>query len=668
MISPKLEALVWQYRRLLTVLLVVLVIYLCEFILLHYKYSLFTGGFLQPVTYQTSRERLIFAALSLWFDVVCYGLFASLWFWIADKLNKHGVVVYYYFIVFFGTIFGVWFNLKFKVLSYFSDTINLQIIKNLGGGSLKEALFYASNEIALFGAILCVAGLIIAWVLNVIRNSRLLQNWAKKQGGHSCYTLRALIILVLLTPFVSLFVEENHFYRYGLQKKTSYQIVSNGLDVLSDFDLDGFGNFAFPRDKELFNAQVYPGALDIPNDGIDQDGYLGDATTFFEGKDGLSELAPKPGKNIVLIVLETARADVLTKFFNNRYVAPVMRELAQNGTHFPYAYSHTGYTTTSIIAILNRQLVNNKNKIGLVDFLKQAGYQLSVLSAQDESFGDVAHIVGMDTPGVDYFDAKTAINDRVFPSTDAGSLRLSEERIIRQFKQRIGEVDFAKPQFFYINIQAGHFPYAYPGMREIITHRIIPRTEIKPENKDWMAETYWNAMANADWAIGEIVNSLKLAGIYENTTLVILGDHGESLFDDGFLGHGHAFNDMQTKIPLIINDPNITIDEDVPIGQEDVAEIAVRSALQQEQAKHSKDKVIFQIIGKLEEPIMCAHVTQKGQRVIFDFRSDMFFFSELNRWKSYDDVLKDTRLKDKASKLLRHWEALRWQQEGLVLH
>jgi glucan phosphoethanolaminetransferase (alkaline phosphatase superfamily) len=56
-----------------------------------------------------------------------------------------------------------------------------------------------------------------------------------------------------------------------------------------------------------------------------------------------------------------------------------------------------------------------------------------------------------------------------------------------------------------------------------------------------------------------------------------LGDHGESLFDDGFLGHGHAVNDAQTQIPLIINDTNIDVHE--AIGQVDVAEIAVRSAL-----------------------------------------------------------------------------------------
>ena len=193
-------------------------------------------------------------------------------------------------------------------------------------------------------------------------------------------------------------------------------------------------------------------------------------------------------------------------------------------------------------------------------FLQAAGYQVSIISGQDESFGDVALETGMKNEGVSYFDARTALDDRVFPSTEHGSLRLSEERVIEQFQNRIKQVDFAQPQFFYLNIQAGHFPYSHPKMTKRIADNLIPRSDINGENKNRVAETYWNAIANADWAVGKVIESLKERNQLDKTTLVILGDHGESLFDDGFLGHGHALNDTQTKIPLIINDPTIFTD------------------------------------------------------------------------------------------------------------
>jgi hypothetical protein len=58
-------------------------------------------------------------------------------------------------------------------------------------------------------------------------------------------------------------------------------------------------------------------------------------------------------------------------------------------------------------AIFNRDLVSNKNRIPLIKFVQAAGYQVSIISGQDESFGDVAVKTGMKNEGVSYFDART---------------------------------------------------------------------------------------------------------------------------------------------------------------------------------------------------------------------------------------------------------------------
>ena len=75
-----------------------------------------------------------------------------------------------------------------------------------------------------------------------------------------------------------------------MEKKTSYRLISSGLDKLSDIDSDGFGSFSYPKDKAVFNAAIYPGALDIPGNGIDEDGFLGDAAVTNNNKDSLSEI------------------------------------------------------------------------------------------------------------------------------------------------------------------------------------------------------------------------------------------------------------------------------------------------------------------------------------------------------------------------------------------
>ncbi len=653
----KLEEFVWQYRRLIALLAVVIVIQLFELALLHYKYNIFTGGFLQPIWYQTTIERIEFILVSLWFDFMFFGFFAVGWFAIVDRLNKHGIYVYYIFTVFSMLLMGGWLGFKFKVLSYFNDTLDFLILQNLGGGSVKDAFLYASNEITLFASVVLLVAILFVISFKSLKRFNYVRSFpTNKRQRTELYVV--FILGLLLTPFITLFVSNSEVLRYGMKKKTSFHIISKFLDKLSDVDFDGFGRFSFPRDKEPFNENVYPGALDIPNNGVDEDGFLGDALATGFRRDSFIEIIPEKGKHIILIVLESARSDTLEQKINGQYVAPVLRSIAKKGTSVKYAYSHTGYTTTSLKAIFNRNLIG-KNDYSLLDFLQKSRYQLSIISGQDESFGSVATKVGMNKEGVYYFDARVAIDDRVYGSKDSGSLRLSEERVVEQFKLRVNELDFTHPQFIYLNFQAAHFPYSHPKMTKRITQKFIPRSDINIENRDKVTETYWNAIANADWAVGEVIDQLEKLGVLRNTTIAILGDHGESLFDDGFLGHGHALDDAQTRIPLIINDPGIIVNE--AIGQIDVAEMMVRSALGLKNSWLNSEKPVFQLVGNLNHPSLIAHVREGGERVTFDFRTEHVYFSASKEWKPYKEALDDLHYKDRVEQLIRDWENLRWK-------
>lgn len=651
------EEFIWRYRRLISLLLVVVIVQFFELLLLHYKYNIFSGGFLQPISYLTIYDRLAFIGFSLWFDSVFFGAIAIVWFAIVDRLDKHGIYIYYIFSVLTLLIMGGWLGFKFKVLSYFNDTVNFLILQNLGGGSLKDALLYAGSEITFFVGL---AGVLIVFFIassKFLTRYRYVKQFPTNKRQHTIF-LWSFIVALLITPILTRIVVDNSVLMYGLQKKTSFHLISKAFDKLSDVDFDGYGSFAFPRDPEIFNAHVFPGALDIPGNGIDEDGFLGDAIEPVQSVDRFVQIAPQKGKHIILIVLESARVDLLDKKVNGRFVAPMLRKIAKQGTVIKNAYSHTGYTTTSLKAIFNRNLIG-KTRDNLLGFLQKSGYQISIISGQDESFGDVANLVGMKSKNVSYFDARTAIEDRVYSSKDSGSLRLSEERVIEQFHLRIKQIDFNQPQFMYLNFQAAHFPYSHPQMTKRIIDTFIPRSDINIKNKQAVMATYWNAIANADWATEQVWEQLDKLGILDESVIVILGDHGESLFEDGFLGHGHAINDSQTKIPLILSTTDAVVNE--AMGQVDVAELAVRSALGLENIWINPKKTVFQLVGSLNRPLLIAHVNNAGQRTIFDFRSEQVFFSEENIWKAYEVALADKQYQQRIEHLIRDWESLKWR-------
>lgn len=646
----------------LAVLFVVLVVQFFELTLLQKKYDLFSGGFLQPYSYQTWLERVEFIGLSVWIDIAFFAAVSLPWFWISSRRNAHIYLTTYNFVFITLAVMGGWLALKFKVLSYFNDTLNFLVIRNLGGGSLMEAFGYVADEAVIFGVGILLF-LCIYWVGYYVINRHFKHvsvdtqsRWKKSKSSIWVRSIFGIITIALIA-----YISYDPSLRYGAKKKTSYALINLVLDELTDLDRDGYGLFAFPADPDNLDPAIFPGALDVPGNDLDEDGYAGDFVWEGASPDPLKQLAPIPGKHILLVVLESARADMLGKSWKGRMVAPAISQIAQTGSSVEYAYSHTGYTVSSIKAILNRSISPNSGRVLLVDFLRRSGYTLSFISGQDESFGEVAAATGMENPGNYLFDARSALDDRVFPSKAPGSVRLSEDRIVRQFNIRIDEIDWDTPQFIYINLQAAHFPYSNPQMPAVINDEPIKRADISVDNIEALHATYWNAIAVADKAVADMIKRLKQKGVYQDTIVVILGDHGESLFDDHFLGHGHALNETQTRIPLVINRAGFEVNR--AVGQIDVAEIIVRAATGRidPNAWSNDESPQLQIVGSLNQPQLIGTVTAGDIRTILDLRTQKLFFSDLGRWEDFSTAISDAKLISRTAKLIQLWEDARWE-------
>lgn len=627
--------------------------------LLHKKYDLFSGGFLQPFAYTAWGDRAAFLLFSAISDIGLILAASEIWRQAALlRIDRSATLVWYNFFSAGMIAISLWIFSKYQLLSYFNDTINFTIIANLGGGSLVEAISYVSNEITI--VLFVIFGFALIYWLGLRAMRKIAPHGVRLSRRGVKPTVQRLLLVVVLVVPVTIATNTMPWLEYGMSKLTSFSLIESALNILTDFDIDGYGISGRTRDPALFDSSIYPFALDVPGNGIDEDGYAGDLpprTTM--PRDGLAEIRPRHGKHIVLIVLESARADLIGKQLDGKPVAPHITRLAQTGWSAPYAYSHTGFTTSSLKALLNRSLSDKILRLRLVDFLKSCGYQLSFLSGQDESFGDVAASVGMSDPGVYLFDARSALEDRVYPSKAAGSLRLSEERIIQALQERLQVIDWRQPQFIYINFQAAHFPYDHPKMRRSLVKQAIPRAQISASNQKWLADTYWNAIASADWATGETISILQKAGVWEQTTLGLLGDHGESLFDDKFLGHGHAINEIQTRIPFVLNQTGITLHQ--AIGQIDIAEIVVRVAFNEPLDKmNDNNERVFQFVGSLDRPQQIGEVTAGEQRTVLDLRNRTVSSLDRKYIGEFNAAMRDPHLHNRALNLVNDWATLRW--------
>ncbi len=445
--------------------------------------------------------------------------------------------------------------------------------------------------------------------------------------------------------------------RAALSRFNSVAAISFVLEQATDFDRDGYSFFSFPIDRQPFDGSRHPYALDIPGDGIDQDGLAGDFR--FSGTAPRPEIPVIPGArkpNVVLIVLESTRADGIGRRVEGRELTPVLDALAAHGSTAPRAYSHVGFTTASLQSLFTGTLAPLDDRQSLVrDFLAN-GYQVATFSGQAEDFGDTASLVGM-RRGQIFVDATLLKDQRSGAFTAQGSVNVDGKVLLREFDHRLGSpAAWQQPHFIYFNLQSAHFPYYNPGMDRVLPGEPIARGDIAIGNRDHVAATYWNAIAYNDRLIGALLERLRRLGVLDNTIVVVTADHGESLFDDGFLGHGHMLNEQQTRIPFILSAPGVAIPP--VIGLDDMRALILRAA--GAQVAEPSGRPIFQFLGTLDRPGAIGTIDANGHRLVFDFFQETVRDSATGQSIRYADLAPGSAEKSAADALLDEWARQRW--------
>jgi hypothetical protein len=629
---------------------VVLAVSVLELALADRKFGLFSGGFgMSRAVDQAGELALFFAGYFAGQTVLALAGWA-----LALRLTRGraGWTPLFVFALVNGALFAAALAARYQLASYFSDAVGFALLKQLGGGSLVDAILFGLSEIGLAALALTALGIAawLAWrgLARVLPESLPRANPA----GRAVWAglLAAFLALAVAVP------RSGSDAAYALNRTLAWTTLTGALDLASDVDRDGYGVFAIQHDTAPLDPARHPLALDVPGNGIDEDGYGGDLALVPLTRPLGPQVFAGARPHVVVVVLESVRADVLGKRVNGRAVAPNLEALAAGGSTAT-AYSHVGFTTESLKSLFSGQLAPRAGDPSLLRDLKASGYQVGVFSGQPEDFGGISETVGMRTSADVHIDAETLREKRAFDFAAQGSLLVDERHLLDAFERTLGAGDWSsQPHFAYFNFQSAHFPYDHPGVEPRMTRDPIPRGEIEAANADRVRETYWNAVAHADWALGEVVARLKAKGVWDETILIVSGDHGEELFEGGFLGHGHVINHEQFATLLVANRPGM-----MPAGPIGLADYrTILSAAIRGQAPPSISVPPFLHIGPLDTPTAIGLAGPDGQLTSLRLDTGIACFVEQRLCVAYAGLAGADRARVDA--VITHWGSERWRE------
>lgn len=272
---------------------------------------------------------------------------------------------------------------------------------------------------------------------------------------------------------------------------------------------------------------------------------LAAACTHRGGGPGAAPDVPK-GTPVILISIDTLRADHLPAYGYKGVETPTIDALRRDGILYEHAYSTTPLTfpshTTLLTGVLPavhgvRDNVGYKLDAGKVEkgelpflpeILKKAGYATGGAVSAYVLQGKT----GLST-GFDFYD--DAIEFRT--NTGLGGLQRPGEETLKLSQGWLQSVK-DKPFFFFFHIYEPHTPYAPP-------EPYASRYPLK----------YDGEIATADHIVGELIDRLKTLGVYDRALVVLLSDHGEGLNDHGEEEHGVLLYNEAIHVPLIVKLP-----------------------------------------------------------------------------------------------------------------
>jgi glucan phosphoethanolaminetransferase (alkaline phosphatase superfamily) len=634
-----------------------IVITLMDAALIERKLSYFSGGFLSEDHITGFGQAAAFVTASLLADMAIGGVIVAVVLWLCGnaRIVRRLAVPATCVAVLVPAVVANF--ITYQLLQYLGDAFDFSLMFDLAGRSPSEILAVSSTHLFWFGGLASVAAVGIAGAVTILRSrGRSVLSRVERVTFRRALAPAAILLCLGLVGTTALRLG-SVVVNTGVQWKPAGRLLGGAVQTASDFDRDGASMFSRPGDPALFDARIRPYAADLPGNGIDEDGVGGDLPAslppYTEPPVQTAPWRIKP--DVILVFLESVRADVIGQSYDGHPVTPTLNAIAAAGVSSARAYSHNGFTVQSRQHLFTGSVADIRGRRTLIDDFAAQGYQTAYFSAQDESFGGAPYDIGFARADVAY-DARMDVDRRYTAFTTPGSLAVPYQVVVERVSSFLRERSRDKPLFLVLNIQDTHFPYRHATIRPILSAVALDRFEIAPARAEALRAMYLNTTRNVDDALGGVLDQARTA-LGRDPGVIVLSDHGESLYDEGFLGHGYALNDAQTRIPLIVANLPIVVEE--PFGQADLRDAIAHAFVTAApgagpQLQQNPSKSTFQYLGSVEHPAQIALTSLDGQ-VAHDFRTGRARIDRAG-WRRPEALAPDEF--NRWRQLVRQWEQM----------
>jgi len=299
------------------------------------------------------------------------------------------------------------------------------------------------------------------------------------------------------------------------------------------------------------------------------------ALLLTSGLAGCGRAPHRAVSGILLVVLDTVRADHLGCYGSSRPTSPNLDRLASEGERYDSAFAQAPWTLPAVASILTGQAPHVHGAGGRLGELRAIRRDLPTLAERVSQAGyataGFVNVVFLDPGsglgrGFDRYDLKRS---RFVNKAERNAAETTDAALA--WLQGVKE----RPYFLFVHYFDAHQTYDPPppydqmfepderrelepgwGMPAQIFGVRKGTLTLTPRQKESLVARYDGEIRFVDEQFGRLRHGMEDLGLWPRSLVIVVADHGEEFWDHGSIEHGHTHYRELLQIPLIVRRPN----------------------------------------------------------------------------------------------------------------